>query len=224
MNVLITGCSRGIGREVLELLLKNKKIESVFALSSNISKLPIHELIIPIEVDFIKENWFNKVIEIIGDKAIHCIINNAGYLYNGLTGVIPNNEIYKMVTINYIAPLNLVQGLLSNLKLGRAHIVNISSMGGYSGSSKFPGLSVYSSTKAGLANLSECWAEELKEFGIVSNCLALGAVNTEMLNGAFPGYDAPVTAPQIAKTIVEFSFNFSKVMNGKIIPISVSTP
>ena len=79
MNVLITGCSRGIGREVLELLLKNKKIETVFALSSNIAKLPIHELIIPIEVDFIKENWFNKVIEINVDEnlLLKRIINRA---------------------------------------------------------------------------------------------------------------------------------------------------
>jgi 3-oxoacyl-[acyl-carrier protein] reductase len=130
----------------------------------------------------------------------------------------------NMVQINYLAPIQIVQSLLGNLKRGKAHIVNIGSMGGFSGSSKFPGLSIYSSTKAALANLSECWAEELKEFGVTSNCLALGAVNTEMLKNAFPGYEAPVNSRLMGEKIVDFSINFNGVLNGKIIPFSVSTP
>jgi NAD(P)-dependent dehydrogenase (short-subunit alcohol dehydrogenase family) len=224
MNILITGCSRGIGLNTLEFLLKNNKVKCIFALSSNVKRLPKHKVIIPIKVDFTEDKWFDNVLDIIKDEAIHCLINNAGYLFNGITGVIPKDEIDKMFLINYMAPVDLVQGLLCNLKLGRAHIVNIGSMGGYIGSSKFPGLSVYSSTKAAIGNLSECWAEELKEFGITSNCLALGAVNTEMLNEAFPSYKAPVSSIQIARVIVDFSLSFNRVMNGKIVPISFSTP
>lgn len=224
MNVVISGCSRGIGLKTLELLLINKRVEKVFALSSNIKKLPRHKEVIPISVDFTKDGWFNSVLETIKEDSIHCIINNAGYLYNGLTGIIPDDEIDKMFAINYKAPLKLVQGLLGNLKLGKAHIINIGSMGGYSGSSKFPGLSVYSSTKAALGNLSECWSEEFKEYGITSNCLALGAVNTEMLNEAFPGYKAPVSSLEIARVIVDFSLTFNRVMSGKIVPVSLTTP
>ena len=219
MNILLSGCSRGIGLQILQVLLNSDKVETVFALSSNINRLPKHSSLVAVEVDFMTDLWMDKVIEYVNDKEIHGLINNAGYLYNGKTGAIPQYEINKMLTINYSAPLQLIQGLLDNLKRGKAHIVNIGSMGGVSGSSKFPGLSVYSSTKAALANLSECWAEELKEYGIASNCLALGAVNTEMLHEAFPGYVAPTSAIQIAKAI-----SFDKVMNGKIIPLSVSTP
>lgn len=224
MNILLSGCSRGIGLQILQVLLNSDKVETVFALSSNINRLPKHSSIVAVEVDFMTDLWMDKVIEYVNDKEIHGLINNAGYLYNGKTGAIPQYEINKMLTINYSAPLQLIQGLLDNLKRGKAHIVNIGSMGGVSGSSKFPGLSVYSSTKAALANLSECWAEELKEYGIASNCLALGAVNTEMLHEAFPGYVAPTSAIQIAKAIVEFTLSFDQVMNGKIIPLSVSTP
>ena len=97
-------------------------------------------------------------------------------------------------------------------------------MGGFQGSSKFPCLSLYSSSKAALANLSECWAEELKEFGVKSNCLALGAVDTEMLQEAFPGYKASISSSEIAPSIVDFALNYSRVMNGKVIPLSENTP
>ena len=224
MNILITGCSRGIGKEILLRFLNNPSVERIFALSSNINNINLNEKVVPVEVNFLEEGWLEKVKSSLGDTPLNIILNNAGYLYNGSIGETPTSEIDKTFKINYHAPLNLVQGLLSNIKKGKAHIVNIGSMGGYSGSSKFPGLSVYSSSKAALANLSECWAEELKEFGVKSNCLALGAVNTEMLKEAFPGYEAPTSAKEMAEKIVDFAINYGNIMNGKIIPFSVSTP
>ncbi len=105
-----------------------------------------------------------------------------------------------------------------------AQVINIGSMGGYPGSSKFPGLSIYSSVKGALATLSECLAEELKEYHIKVNCLALGAVQTEMLEKAFPGYVAPVSPAEMAAFIQNFILETSKCMNGKVIPVSLNTP
>jgi len=105
-----------------------------------------------------------------------------------------------------------------------AHIVNIGSMGGYQGSAKFPGLSLYSAAKGALAILTECLAEELKDRGIKANCLALGAAQTEMLAEAFPGYKAPLSAAEMAGFIADFSLHGSGFFNGKILPVSVSTP
>jgi NAD(P)-dependent dehydrogenase (short-subunit alcohol dehydrogenase family) len=106
----------------------------------------------------------------------------------------------------------------------RAHVVNISSMGGFQGSLKFSGLAAYSSSKAALVCLTELLAEEFKHTQVKFNCLALGAVQTEMLSKAFPGYQAPVNADQMAEFIFEFSKNAHKVMNGKVIPVTLSTP
>jgi NAD(P)-dependent dehydrogenase (short-subunit alcohol dehydrogenase family) len=103
-------------------------------------------------------------------------------------------------------------------------MVNISSMGGLQGSAKFPGLAFYSASKAALAVLTECLAEEFKGENIFVNCLALGAVQTEMLNEAFPGYKAPVSAGEMAKWIADFSLTGHKYFNGKILPVSLSTP
>jgi NAD(P)-dependent dehydrogenase (short-subunit alcohol dehydrogenase family) len=97
-------------------------------------------------------------------------------------------------------------------------------MGGVQGSSKFPGLSAYSSSKSALSGLTECLAEELKTKNIAVNCLALGAVQTEMLAKAFPGYKAPVTPSQMAEFICDFALKGQHFFNGKIIPVSSSTP
>ena len=97
-------------------------------------------------------------------------------------------------------------------------------MGGFQGSSKFPGLSFYSSSKAALASITECLAEEYKNENIKFNSLALGAVNTKMLNEAFPGFNAPLNADEMAKYIYDFAINGCKYFNGKIIPVSLSTP
>ncbi|MCK7533451.1 MAG: SDR family oxidoreductase [Marinilabiliales bacterium] len=96
-----------------------------------------------------------------------------------------------------------------------AHIVNISSMGGYQGSSKYKGLSYYSASKAAISCLSECLAGEFSGTGITVNCLALGAVQTEMFEEAFPGSQAPVSTMEMAQFIVNFALNGNRFFNGK---------
>ena len=104
------------------------------------------------------------------------------------------------------------------------HVVTISSIGGIQGSSKFSGLSAYSSSKGAVITLSELLAEEYKESGPSFNVLALGAVQTEMLEEAFPGYKAPLTADEMASYIYDFSLKANKFYNGKILQVSSSTP
>ena len=225
MNVLVTGCSKGIGKNIVDELLKKDIINKIYVTSRNINELNINSpKVIKVELDYLKTDWEYALLKVVSENPINVLINNAGYLYNGSLKGTSYNEIDKMVSINYTGPFKLVQLLLENLKKGKAHIVNIGSMGGFQGSSKFPGLSLYSSTKAALANLSECWAEELREFDISSNCLALGAVDTEMLQCAFPGFKANVSSSEISTIIVDFSLNYNGLVNGKIFPLSEGTP
>lgn len=97
-------------------------------------------------------------------------------------------------------------------------------MGGIQGSMKFAGLAAYSSSKGALITLTELLAEEYKENGPAFNVLALGAVQTEMLEEAFPGYRAPLSAIEMAEYIRNFSLTGSKYYNGKILQVSNSTP
>ena len=131
-------------------------------------------------------------------------------------------HIYK---VNVFAPALLIQEVLQNNQPEQpTHVVNISSMGGFQGSAKFPGLSVYSSSKAAIANLTEVLAEEYKGTNTRFNCLALGAAQTEMLNEAFPDYIAPLSAVQMAIYIHQFCTTGAEYFNGKVIPVSLTTP
>ena len=97
-------------------------------------------------------------------------------------------------------------------------------MGGIGGSSKFPGLAAYSSSKGAVNILTELLAEEYKESGPSFNALALGAVQTEMLAKAFPGFQAPLSAKEMAQYIFKFAVEGHHFFNGKTLPVSSSTP
>ncbi|MES2133940.1 MAG: SDR family oxidoreductase [Bacteroidota bacterium] len=227
MNVIITGASRGIGFELIQQFLKNDA--TVFCLTRNIeplkslanAKLHVHE------TDLASVESMNDAIVFIKQKAgaIDVIVHNAGSLVNKPYETISYTELERVYKINVFAPYYLTQQLLPLLgKEKRAHVVTISSMGGFQGSAKFAGLTAYSSSKAAIASLTECLAEELKEKNISVNCLAIGAVQTEMLAEAFPGYIAPLSPKQMAEYIFDFSLKGHHYYNGKILPVSSSTP
>jgi 3-oxoacyl-[acyl-carrier protein] reductase len=194
MNVFITGVSRGIGKELVKQF-----------------------------IDAGAHHIFGQIQAKVDN--IDILINNAGFLVNKQFEDISNDELKKVYDVNVFAPFKLIQLLLPLLKKSsRAHIVNISSMGGVQGSSKFSGLSAYSSSKAAIASLSECLAEEFKGDHISVNALAIGAVQTEMLSEAFPGYIAPLNPKEMAEYIFKFATEGAKYFNGKIISVSSTTP
>lgn len=236
MNIIITGASRGIGNELARLFSQTSS-NKIFLISRNKQKLDdlIHSckkehpdakmISLPFDLGNISDIK-NLVTKITAEtQEIDIIINNAGYLKKQAFEHILTAEIEQMYKVNILAPIELIKCLLPNLKKSqKAHVINISSMGGFQGSVKFSGLAAYASSKAAIACLTECLAEEYKDSTIKFNCLALGAVETEMLAEAFPGYKAPTTALEMAKFIYEFSLNGHNMFNGKILPVSISTP
>jgi NAD(P)-dependent dehydrogenase (short-subunit alcohol dehydrogenase family) len=154
---------------------------------------------------------------------IDVLINNAGLLKNKAFTDLSHDDISACYQVNVIGVMETVQAAVPKMENG-GHIVNISSMGGFQGSVKFAGLSAYSTSKAALCSFTELFAEEYKETKIKINCLCLGAAQTEMLEEAFPGYEAPVSANKMAEYISDFAQNGQQWFNGKIIPVSLSTP
>lgn len=227
MTVIITGASRGIGFELTKLFLNanyqvialTRHTETLEALSNSNLQIIATDLSSKISID--------KAVFAIKEKrqTIDFLINNAGTLVNKPFEDILYSDLEKTYQVNVFAPFYLSQQLLSVLgKKSKAHIVNISSIGGFQGSVKFSGLSSYSSSKAAVVGLTECMAEEFKEKNITVNCLALGAVQTEMLAEAFPGYEAPIKPFQMAEYIFDFTTKGHHYYNGKILPVSLSTP
>lgn len=225
-TIVVTGASRGIGREVcVQLAQMGHKVLAISRNTQNLEKLQTTSYynLTPIELDI--SHWTEESVHKIihHTQKIDFLLNNAAILLNK---PFPNTSIEewrRVFEVNLFSVVQIVQGLLPYFS-SPAHIVNISSMGGFQGSAKFRGLSAYSASKAALANLTECLAEELKDKQIYCNALALGAVQTEMLQEAFPDYNAPVQPVTMANFITEFILHGFEVMNGKIIPVSITTP
>lgn len=231
MFIVVTGASKGIGLEIVKQFLVDEE-NTVLAVSRSSKELTAlqknhPENLITVFGDLNKTSTQNRILAKIKIKKVQLdiLINNAGTIVNKPFEKITSKELTYVYNVNVFAPFLLIQKLLPVLgKKNKSHIINISSMGGVQGSSKFPGLSVYSSSKAALAGLTECLAEEFKTKNISVNCLALGAVQTEMLSKAFPGYKAPLQPRQMANFIIDFALTGHQYFNGKIIPVSSTTP
>ena len=223
MKVVITGASRGIGFELVKYFLVNG--HQVIAISRNQDKLlELEKLGANILAFDLTSEDFTPVIDVVksfGD--IDILINNAGALVNKPLSQITNDDINYVYSVNVFSVIKLTRDLLSHFN-NDAHIVNISSVGGVQGSVKFSGLSTYSSSKGAISILTECLAEEFKESSLRFNALALGAVQTEMLQEAFPDYQANTTAAEMANYIYRFATQDGKLYNGKILTVSSSTP
>ena len=224
-TIVIVGASRGIGFEMVKQFAEAG--HSVFALSRDLSKMndafKEYETVHPIAFDLSHE--VSEQVQVLSEKigVIDILINNAGYLVNKPFETISHEDFQLSYQINVIGVMETVQGFLPSFHPD-AHILNISSMGGFQGSMKFAGLSAYSTSKAALCSFTELFSEEYKETNLSMNCLCLGAVQTEMLQEAFPGYEAPTTPDQMAAFIVDFALNGNRFFKGKILPVSLSTP
>lgn len=228
---LVTGASSGIGFETALKLAKEPNTK-VFAIARNQEKLmqlqeTSGDKISVLRFDLESEDPLTLYTSLRaqGITSLTGIIHNAGFLVNRAFSEITSAELEQTYRVNVFAPFRLSAVLLPLLKEANgAHIVHISSIGGVQGSVKFAGLSAYSSSKGALSVLTECLALELESYHIKVNCLALGAVQTEMLSAAFPGYEAPLKAHEMADFVSWFMINGHRFFNGKILPVALSTP
>jgi len=229
MNIIVNGGSRGIGKEVAlylaqdsnnHIIVTGRNEQALKSLSSTLKN--VHALTIDLSVFDTQIKSFRESIACYFES-VDILINVAGMIVVKEFVNITSDESRLMMETNFFGPASLIRVLKPIMPKG-SHIINISSMGGFQGSSKYTGLAYYSASKAAIACLSECLSKEFMEDGISVNCLALGAVQTEMLEEAFPGYKAPVKAKEMAKFIADFALTGDKFFNGKVIPVAVNNP
>ena len=224
-NVIITGTSRGIGFELAKQFANNG--HQVLALSRNTKPLEEfnHQNITVISIDLSNNSEMHKITAFVKSnwQKVDILINNAGKLINKAFTELSSEDFLEVYKVNVFAVAELTKLMIPFLQNG-SHVVTVSSMGGIQGSMKFPGLAAYSSAKGAVITLSELLAEEYKEQEIAFNVLAIGAVQTEMLKEAFPDYQAPLSAYEMANYIFDFSLTGNKFYNGKVLQVSSSTP
>jgi NAD(P)-dependent dehydrogenase (short-subunit alcohol dehydrogenase family) len=223
-NIIITGTSRGIG---FELALKFANAgHQVLALSRKAHQdILSHRNITFLSVDLSNEIELQQVTEFLSSawKKVDAVVHNAGSLLLKPFSETTQEDFENVYKVNVFGVANLTRICIPFLQKG-SHVVTISSMGGVQGSLKFAGLAAYSSSKGAVITLSELLAEEYKEQGIFFNVLALGSVQTEMLQEAFPGYQAPLSASEMANYIYDFTLTGNKYFNGKVLPVSSTNP
>lgn len=229
MNIIVNGGTRGIGKEVVQKLAQSREntilvtgrsqgalndLKAHYAnVLSAVTDLSVFDSQTDSLIRFIKTNF----------SQVDILINVAGFLISRDFADTEISDARVMMETNFFGPASFIR-LVKPLMVNSSHIVNITSMGGFQGSSKYRGLSYYSASKAALACLTECLALEFEPDGIKVNCLALGAVQTEMLEEAFPGYKAPVSAKEMGEFIAEFALTGHRVFNGKILPVALGNP
>ena len=223
-NIIITGTSRGIGFELVKLFAREG--HQVLALSRN--EEPVKNLNLPnvhsFPFDLGNSADFQKLNDFLEEwHVVDVLINNAGRLLNKPFSETTSEEFEDVYKVNVFGVAEMTKTVLPMMGQ-EGHVVTVSSMGGVQGSLKFPGLSAYSSSKGAVITLTELLAEEHKETGPSFNVVALGAVQTEMLEEAFPGYKAPITALEMATYIKDFALTGQKLYNGKLLQVSNSTP
>ena len=222
-NILITGAGNGIGFELVKIAANQG--HKVIAVSRNINSIKSLAGVNSYSIDITKDRLVKSLITKLKSENIRLdiIINNAGALINKPFEKTTIEAFKKLYDVNVFGVVSIIRQSLPIMNKN-GHVINISSMGGVQGSSKFSGLSAYSSSKGALIILTELLAEEFNKTGPSFNALALGAVQTKMLEKAFPGYESNTTPKQMAEYILNFSLSGHRFFNGKVIPVSLSTP
>lgn len=226
MKIVVSGASKGLGYALVKHLLAGGHEVFAFARhTENLSILNNDNGTLHFMAFDLMEKDFTPLINSIKEKfqTIDALVNNAGFLVPKPFNEMTDEDYDNTFNVNVKAPFKLIRGLFSLFSKG-SHILNISSAGGFQGSVKFQGLSIYSASKGALSVLTETLALEFAKEEIKVNALALGSAQTEMLGQAFPNFKAPLTASEMAEFIAYFTVNGHRFFNGKILPVSLSTP
>ncbi len=230
--VIVTGAGRGVGLQTV-LSLRRDHGASVLALARNEEQLRqlvsatarMPGALSTLQVDLTSKEAVPAILGALGGDHVSGLVNNAGLFMKRSFGDWTMEDLAEVFKVNAHLPFLLVQALRERFTPAHpAHVVNIASMGGFQGAAKFPDLAGYSASKSALVGYTECLAEEMKDRGVRCNCLALGAVDTEMFREAFPGFQAPMTAMEVGKFIAYFVLEGHNLFNGKVLPLALSTP
>ncbi|MDZ7687671.1 MAG: SDR family oxidoreductase [Halobacteriales archaeon] len=177
-NVLITGCSSGIGRATAERFYERGW--EVYATARNtddiddLAERGMSTLELDVTVDKDAENAVETVVET--DGGIGCVVNNAGYGETAAVEDLTVEDIHAQFDVNTYGPHRLTRASLPHMReQGEGKIINMSSVGGRLSQ---PGIGAYCASKFALEALSDALRAEVRRFGVNVVLVEPGPVNT----------------------------------------------
>ena len=184
-RIIVTGAGAGIGKELAIQLIK----KGAFVVGLDINELNLHVL----KEEINSSNLSTYVVDVSNDESLNKfkedyykefsdvdgIINNAGIIQPFINiDAIDMDTVYRVMNVNFFGPLKLTKLFLPNLLTREAaHIVNVSSMGGFF---PFPGQTIYGASKAALKMLTEGLYGELMDTNVKVTVVLPGAINTNI--------------------------------------------
>jgi NAD(P)-dependent dehydrogenase (short-subunit alcohol dehydrogenase family) len=181
----VTGASKGLGLSLVKQLLSSGyKVAATSRKLEDLTKAigEASEQFLPLELDIKCEHCVDEAIY----KTVHqfgrvdVVVNNAGYGLIGGLEELTNQEAQDNFNINVFGSLNVIRSVLPYLREQQSgHIINISSIGGFTGG--FPGFGIYCATKFAVQGFTESLAAEVKSFGINATVVSPGYFRTSFL-------------------------------------------
>jgi 3-oxoacyl-[acyl-carrier protein] reductase len=187
-TILLTGVSRGLGLVLLKLLLKDGNI--IYGISrSDTEELNKLKKLFP--DNFIHLKYDLSLSESVKELSKYILknklkfdsfVNNAAVAYDDIITNANFDKLDLMFKTNALNPIMITKSILRNFILNnvKGSIIHISSISVHTG---YKGLSMYASTKGALEAFSKNTAREWGEFGIRSNCVVAGFMETDMSDG-----------------------------------------
>lgn len=186
MNILVTGCSRGVGLEICRVLLNEG--HTVYGIARSFTpefcelQKVYNEQLFFKSVDLsdsenVKSNIFKDFIN--NKVVLHGYVNNAAMAYDDIITNLNLEKLHAMYAVNVFTPMMITKSVLRNMLLHHTKgcIIHISSISAHTG---YKGLAMYASSKGALEAFSKDTAREWGALGIRSNVVVPGFMETAM--------------------------------------------
>lgn len=186
-TVIITGSSRGIGKECAVLFAQkgynvvicyNNSENEARKLQEELNRCGNNSVCVKLDVSSTEsiEGAFKTAYDTFG--SIDVLVNNAGVSQIKLLSDVTDDELYEVINTNLIGTIKCSREATRYMvREHKGSIINVSSMWGISGASCE---SVYSATKGGVITFTKALSKELGPSGIRVNCVAPGVIDTDM--------------------------------------------
>ena len=186
MNILVTGCSRGVGLVICSVLLREGHIvygvarshtDEFKALEQQYAGKLFFQSVDLSDSEGVKKSMFKKFIT--NDIVLHGYVNNAAVAYDDIVTNLNLDRLKTMYEVNVFTPMMITKYTIRNMLLHKTKgcIIHISSISVHTG---YKGLAMYASSKGALEAFSKDTAREWGVMGIRSNCVVPGFMETAM--------------------------------------------